>query len=113
MPHVASTESGDSSATVAQRVREARERTQHRLHGFPWHVNAHIPASHLLGAFRPAVGGQELLDHYRRKSGGLRGAHRILRVAWSIADLAGHQVPDRNDIAMAIHLRERPEMLVA
>lgn len=113
MPHVASTESGDSSTTVAQRVCEARERTHYRLHGLPWHVNAHVPASHLLGSFRPAVGGQELLDHYHRKSGGLRGAHRILRVAWSIADLVGHQVPDRNDIAMAIHLRERPEMLVA
>jgi predicted ATPase with chaperone activity len=34
-------------------------------------------------------------------------------VAWSIADLAGHQQPDRNDIAMAIHLRERPGMLTA
>lgn len=113
MPHVASTESGDNSSTVAHRVKEARDRTRRRLSGSPWQANAHIPASQLLSNFPPTVGGQDLLDDYHRKSGGLRGAHRILRVAWSIADLAGHQVPDRNDIAMAIHLRERPGMLTA
>ena len=113
MPHVASTELGDNSFTVALRVKEARERTRWRLQGSPWQVNAHVPASQLLTKFQPTVGGQELLDAFRRKSGGLRGAHRILRVAWSIADLAGHQQPDRSDIAMAIHLRERPGMLTA
>lgn len=112
MPHVQSSEFGENSATVALRVNEARERTRHRLLGLPWHVNAHVPASHLLNAFRPTSDGQELLNEYHRKSGGLRGAHRILRVAWSIADLAGHKVPDRGDVAMAIHLRERPGMLV-
>lgn len=111
MPHVESSESGDSSQTVACRVIEARERTQRRLLGTPWRVNAHVPASYLLRNLRPAVGGQELLDHYHRKSGGLRGAHRILRLAWSIADISGHEIPDRSDIAMAIHLRERPGML--
>jgi magnesium chelatase family protein len=111
MPHVESSESGEDSTTVALRVKEARERTRHRLHNSPWHVNAHVPASYLLSHLKPAIDGQELLDQYHRKSGGLRGAHRILRVAWSIADLAGHRVPDRSDIAMAIHLRERTGML--
>lgn len=111
MPHVATTEPGDDSSTVFQRVCEARERSRQRFQNFPWNVNAHIPASQLMSDFQPASGGQELLDSYRLKSGGLRGFHRILRVGWSIADLAGHNVPNRDDIAIAIHLRERPGMV--
>jgi magnesium chelatase family protein len=35
----------------------------------------------------------------------LRGYDRVLRVAWSAADLAGREVPDANDVAMGLSLR--------
>ena len=35
----------------------------------------------------------------------LRGYDRVLRVAWSAADLAGRSVPDGDDVAMGLSLR--------
>ena len=34
-----------------------------------------------------------------------RGLDRVLRVAWSVADLAGHRVPDADDVAEALYYR--------
>lgn len=111
IPHAHSTEHGENSESVAIRVREARDRAQFRFAGCSWQLNAHIPPAELRKEFHSSIGGQELLDRYHRESGGLRGAHRILRVAWSLADLAGRNRPERDDIATAIHLRERPGAL--
>lgn len=36
----------------------------------------------------------------------LRGYDRILRLAWTAADLAGHTVPDAGDVDFALALRE-------
>jgi magnesium chelatase family protein len=35
----------------------------------------------------------------------LRGVDRVLRVAWTIADLRGAGVPDRDDVGRALALR--------
>ena len=102
---------GDSTEIVAARVRQARERANDRFRNRAWKVNASIPAHQLRTEFFPESEGVELLTQVRQSNGGLRGSHRILRVAWSLADLAGHDRPTRSDIAMAIHLRERPGAL--
>ncbi|MGO4760466.1 ATP-binding protein, partial [Streptomyces sp. 2MCAF27] len=34
-----------------------------------------------------------------------RGLDRVLRVAWTIADLAGHDRPEAEDVAQALQLR--------
>jgi magnesium chelatase family protein len=34
-----------------------------------------------------------------------RGLDRVLRVAWTVADLAGHDRPDAGDVALAFQLR--------
>ena len=34
-----------------------------------------------------------------------RGLDRVLRVAWTVADLAGHDRPDATDVALALELR--------
>ncbi len=36
----------------------------------------------------------------------MRGADRVLRLAWTVADLAGHERPDDTDLARALVLRE-------
>ncbi len=35
----------------------------------------------------------------------VRGYDRVLRVAWTVADLAGHAVPGSDDVAEALGLR--------
>jgi magnesium chelatase family protein len=35
----------------------------------------------------------------------VRGYDRVLRVAWSVADLAGHTVPSADDVAEALGMR--------
>jgi magnesium chelatase family protein len=107
MPNIPSREVGDSSEVVAARVKEARSKARNRFKDQGWHVNSEIPPSFLRGIYVPSIGGQELLDDLHRKSGRLRGVHRILRVAWSIADLSGHDRPTRDDVGAAIHLREQ------
>ena len=37
----------------------------------------------------------------------LRGVDRVLRVAWTLADLAGRAAPGRGDIGHALLLRTR------
>ncbi|MEW2038958.1 hypothetical protein AB0885_17970, partial [Streptomyces sp. NPDC005534] len=34
-----------------------------------------------------------------------RGLDRVLRVAWTVADLSGHDRPDAGDVALALQLR--------
>ncbi|HEY9369048.1 YifB family Mg chelatase-like AAA ATPase [Streptomyces sp.] len=97
---------GETSAVVAARVREARERAAARLDGTPWRVNSEIPGHELRTRFLSAPGALAAAE--RDVDRGLltaRGLDRVLRVAWTIADLAGHDRPDAQDLALALELR--------
>ena len=37
----------------------------------------------------------------------LRGYDRVLRLGWTVADLAGHTTPDRCDLGLALTLRNQ------
>lgn len=113
MSSIQSLEVGEPSAIVASRVEEARLRAQHRFKGECWQVNSEIPPSALRDTYVPSLAGQELLDELQQETGRLRGVHRILRVAWSIADLGGHDRPSRDDVSTAIHLREQAGPIAA
>lgn len=97
----------DAEAThsVRQRVRAARQRSAHRFTGLPWQVNAAIPPGELRRTWRPEPRGAELLQAVERRSANLRGPDRILRMAWTVADLAGRDRPGADDIAVALGLR--------
>ncbi len=105
IPNVRSTTSGESSATVRERVIAARQVASKRFADFPWTTNSEISPASLRADFCPEPAGNDLLNTYVRRSGGLRGSHRALRVAWSLADLAGHRRPTKDDVALALHLR--------
>ncbi len=105
IPNVRSTTSGESSATVRERVIAARQVASKRFADFPWTTNSEISPASLRADFYPEPAGNDLLNTYVRRSGGLRGSHRALRVAWSLADLAGHRRPTKDDVALALHLR--------
>ncbi|MEU9296601.1 YifB family Mg chelatase-like AAA ATPase [Streptomyces sp. NPDC048266] len=97
---------GESSATVAARVREARARAAARLADTPWNVNSEIPGHELRTRYLAAPGALAAAE--RDIERGLltaRGLDRVLRVAWTVADLAGHDRPDSQDIALALELR--------
>ncbi|SER50719.1 magnesium chelatase family protein [Propionibacterium cyclohexanicum] len=95
----------ESSEVVRQRVLEARDRQARRLRGSPWHTNAELPgtivrnelpAPHDIGIIDAAVD-RGLLS--------TRGVDKVLRVAWTLADLAGHDRIASDDLAAAMGLR--------
>ncbi len=95
----------EPSAAVRQRVEAARERTRRRLEGTPWRCNADVPTGQLRGPWRPDQAGAEALHEAERRSVNLRGVDRVLRMAWTLADLAGRDRPGRDDVTAALTLR--------
>ncbi|MFE0804171.1 YifB family Mg chelatase-like AAA ATPase [Streptomyces sp. NPDC058812] len=97
---------GDTTATVADRVRAARDRAAARLAGTPWRSNSEVPGRELRSRWYAAPGALE--DAERSLERGVltaRGLDRVLRVAWTVADLVGHDRPDASDVALALQLR--------
>jgi magnesium chelatase family protein len=97
---------GESTAVVAARVREARARAAARYAGTPWRANGDIPGHELRTRWPVAPGAMHPAE--RDMERGLltaRGLDRVLRVAWTLADLAGHHCPDAEDVRAALQLR--------
>ncbi|MGI5403223.1 YifB family Mg chelatase-like AAA ATPase [Streptomyces sp. CA-135486] len=97
---------GEPTAVVAARVREARERAAARLRGTPWTVNSEVPGHELRTRWLVAPGALAAAE--RDMERGLltaRGIDRVLRVAWTIADLAGRDRPQAHDVDLALELR--------
>ncbi|MEV8320026.1 ATP-binding protein [Streptomyces sp. NPDC059900] len=97
---------GDSTQTVADRVRGARERAAARLTGTGWRTNSEVPG-HSLRTRWPAEPGALDAAELDLERGFLtaRGLDRVLRVAWTVADLAGRDRPAAQDVALALQLR--------
>ncbi|MFF0224595.1 YifB family Mg chelatase-like AAA ATPase [Streptomyces sp. NPDC004629] len=97
---------GESTATVADRVREARERAAARFTGSPWRTNSEVPGRELRSRWQAASGAMDEAErNLERGVLTARGLDRVLRVAWTVADLAGHDRPDASDVALALQLR--------
>ncbi|MFE5487565.1 YifB family Mg chelatase-like AAA ATPase [Streptomyces sp. NPDC056527] len=97
---------GETTAAVADRVREARARAAARLADTPWNVNSEVPGHELRTRYLVHPGA--LATAERDIERGLltaRGLDRVLRVAWTVADLAGHDRPDTHDVELALQLR--------
>lgn len=96
----------EPSATVAIRVASARERATARLSGTPWRIGSEVPGRELRGRFTPTREGRAVLE--RQLLGGqlsARGLDRVLRVAWTVADLDGADRPDAAHVQEALLLR--------
>ena len=97
---------GEASAPVAARVIGARERMRARWRATPWQLNADVPGADLRRGWPPQESGAALLGRaVSRGALTLRGADRVLRVGWTLADLAGRPQPTADDIGRAITLR--------
>jgi len=96
----------EGTAAVAARVATARERMAARLVGTPWRVNAEVPG-HVLRRRWPlpwdvVAEAERLLDLGQLTA---RGVDRVVRVAWTLADLAGRDRPDAGDVGVALDCR--------
>ncbi|MFI2434995.1 YifB family Mg chelatase-like AAA ATPase [Streptomyces sp. NPDC018693] len=97
---------GESTATVAARVLAARERAAARLAGTPWRTNSEVPGRELRSRWQAAGGAMDEAErNLERGVLTVRGLDRVLRVAWTVADLVGHDRPDATDVALALQLR--------
>ncbi|MDQ1288573.1 MAG: magnesium chelatase family protein [Actinomycetota bacterium] len=104
----------ESTARVGARIRAARETAAVRFTGLPWACNADVPGAWLRGRWRLASGTTRDLDlAVDRGRLSIRGYDRVLRIAWSLADLAGRNVPDRDDVGQALLLRCRGAVAAA
>lgn len=96
----------ESSATVRARVAEARAAARERFRAQGWSSNAQASGQWLRrNTSRKAT--ERVNDALDRQTLSLRGADRALRLAWTIADLAGRPSPSEGDVARGIALRTR------
>lgn len=103
----ANTNAQPSSAQLRERVSRARDRAARRLTGTPWAFNGEVPGEWLRGeALRLPAHTTAIIDRaLARGALTVRGYDRILRIAWTIADLAGEERPSRSELAQALALR--------
>lgn len=97
-----------STAEARTRVAHARRRAADRLAGTAWTTNAEVSPATLNGGFM-SVAARETQDIDRAlRTGSLtrRGYDRVLRMAWTLADLSDRDSPTRTDIGRALYLRQ-------
>ncbi len=95
-----------SSHQARERVREARDRAAERLAATPWRLNNELPGSWLRGqAALPRQSTAAIDRALERGAITMRGYDRVLRVAWTNADLAGRAQPSPEDVGRALFLR--------
>lgn len=96
-----------ASDDARRRVVEARAVARSRLVGTPWSLNAQLPGGWLReSSRRPPRGATAPLDRALERGGiTMRGYDRVLRLAWTLADLSGAQSPGADQIGRALYLR--------
>ena len=102
---VPSGEPAEPTRVVAARVARARAAQAERLGR--GRLNSHLSGAALRGRWRPARQATASLDRALERGGlSLRGYDRVLRVSWSLADLAGRTTPGPDEVSEALYLRE-------
>jgi magnesium chelatase family protein len=90
------------------RVDRARDRAARRLDGTPWRLSGEVPGTWLRDpANRLAVADSQPVDR-ALETGALtmRGYDRVLRVAWTLADLDDDPAPVRRHVVRALSMRQ-------
>jgi magnesium chelatase family protein len=98
---------GETSATVRERVGGARERQEWRLGAGC--CNAEMTPGEVRECALEATAASLLADAYSRRRLSGRAHDRVLRLAQTIADLAGSETIGREQMAQALQLRRRDQ----
>jgi len=98
----------EPSSSIAERVREARERAAYRWAGTgqPAPVTARIDPTLIRRDYPAADDAMALIGAYL-SDGTItqRGVDRVLKLSWTLADLEGAGRPDLDHVARAVELR--------
>ncbi len=96
----------EPTAVVRARVEAARLRQEDRYAGEGWRLNGQAPGPALRDRWRLARPAQTMLDQ-RMFAGRItqRGAVRVHRMAWTLADLSGVDEPGVAEVDVALRLR--------
>jgi magnesium chelatase family protein len=104
----------ETSADVRQRVAEARERQFVRYADRAWRLNSQVPSAVLAREWPlPDAGAANLEQQVLEGRLSRRGAVRVHRVAWSVADLRGRDRPTVSDVDTAFRLRQGHPLMQA
>ncbi|MBO0979417.1 YifB family Mg chelatase-like AAA ATPase [Microbacterium sp. SD291] len=97
-----------TTAVARRQVQTARQRAAERWTGTPWRRNGDVPGTWLRqGELRLGSDARAPLDRaLERGALTLRGYDRVLRLAWTMADLAGIERPGRDEIGRALYLKK-------
>lgn len=97
----------EPSVEVAARVAAARAAAAERWSVIGKSMNAEVPGSVLRSArwSLPPAAVSQAAGYLQRGDLTARGFDRVLRLAWTLADLAGRHVPSSADVAEAIYFR--------
>jgi magnesium chelatase family protein len=96
----------ESTAQVAVRVAAARACAGERLAGLPWRNNGEVPGVELRSRWpMPKTAMNAAYRCFEDGRLSARGLDRVLRVAWTLADLAGRSVPRVEEVDRALSLR--------
>ncbi|MDN5892966.1 MAG: YifB family Mg chelatase-like AAA ATPase [Nocardioides sp.] len=96
----------EGSVAIRERVTAARRRQEQRYAGRAWRVNAMAPGAALRDEWPLSPAATAKLDdtiHAGRLT--RRGATRVHRLAWTVADLAGVAGPGEGELETAMQLR--------
>ncbi len=96
----------ETTAQVRARVTRARERQAERYAEEPWRLNSQAPGPALRAHWPLTDDGQRQVDDelYQGRLS-RRGAARVHRLAWTVADLAGLELPGPLEVQTALDLR--------
>lgn len=90
------------------RVAQARAAASERLDATPWRLNSQVPGAWLRGpGVRLSAATTSAIDRALERGGiTMRGYDRVLRLAWTIADLEGATSPNATHLGQALYLRK-------
>lgn len=95
-----------SSQELRNRVIEARSAARERFAKEVFSLNADIPSDLLRSTYRPERRAMtRLLDLLDEGALSARGLHRIIRLAWSFADLSGRATPGLDEVERGIEMK--------
>jgi magnesium chelatase family protein len=96
-----------TTASARAQVEDARARAVHRLRDTPWRLNSEVSGEWLReGPVAPSSSVSHPLDAaLYRGALTMRGYDRILRLAWSLADLGGRDRLSIDDVGRALYLK--------
>lgn len=99
-------QASETSETMRGRVEEARKRQRYRFRDLPWQTNGEVSGAHLR-TISTSVDTRYLDEAVCRGMFSYRAVDKVMRLAWTICDLAAHSQPTKDDLFAAMSLRRQ------